>query len=325
MSALFQRITFIVFTVVAATSQAQVLYWANTGAGRIERRLPDGTVEVVVVGGLPRGLAIDPVQRKVYWVDGATETLRRADINGTNEEDLVVGTAGVGGGVALDRAAGKVYWTDVAVGDVFRANLDGSEAELLGNLFLHLQDISLDLDAGKMYLAATSNDSILRANLDLSGVETLIAGVPSVKTVAVDPSAGVLYWSDHVIHQSLLADAADTVDLANTAAADLALDAASQTLYWTTLSSNGRVNTDGSALETFSTAGLDAARSIVVAFPRGDVECDGDIDVGDAAVLVDVLLGMETDGLRVAQADVNGSGTADGEDVGALVELLVGS
>ncbi|MCB9856655.1 MAG: hypothetical protein H6818_13315 [Phycisphaerales bacterium] len=324
MQALIRRFALFIPVVVAAFAQGQIVYWADSGAGRIDRRLPGGIVESVVTGGGPRGLAVDPVERKLYWIDGVSQTLRRADLDGGNPEDLVAGTVGVGGGIALDRAAGKVYWSDVAVGRVFRANLDGSDAVLLGTVGLHVLDIDLDLAAGKMYLAVTSNESILRANLDYSDVEPFISGAADAKSVIVDSSSGVLYWSDGATHRSSLADAAMTVDVSTSDAVDMALDVASQTLYWTTLRANGQMNTDGTGRETWTTTGLTSARSIVLAYARGDVECDGDIDIGDATALVDVLLGAETDTLRVAQADVDGSGAVNGEDVGALVELLLG-
>ena len=61
---------------------------------------------------------------KVYWTDGTR--IRRANLVGSNVEDLV--TTGVVSprGIALHPAAGEMYWTDVGIDMIKRANLDGT-------------------------------------------------------------------------------------------------------------------------------------------------------------------------------------------------------
>ena len=56
--------------------------------------------------------------------------IQRANLDGSNIEDLV--TQGLSGpaGIALDVAGGKMYWTnDWSTGKIQRANLDGSNVE----------------------------------------------------------------------------------------------------------------------------------------------------------------------------------------------------
>lgn len=51
----------------------------------------------------------------------------------------------------------------------------------------------------------------------------------------------------------------------------------------------------------------------------GDVNCDGVVDATDAQALADVLVGLDTDPCHIAQADVSGNSTVDGEDIAPFV------
>lgn len=55
----------------------------------------------------------------------------------------------------------------------------------------------------------------------------------------------------------------------------------------------------------------------------GDVDGDGDVDLIDAATLVEVLIGHDSDPAHVAGADVNDDGALNGLDVIALVSLML--
>lgn len=55
----------------------------------------------------------------------------------------------------------------------------------------------------------------------------------------------------------------------------------------------------------------------------GDLDRDGDTDMDDVSVMVDVLLGVDANPVHWAAADVDDSGTVDGADIQPFVELLV--
>ena len=69
----------------------------------------------------------------IFWTDSGTEKIQRANLDGSDVQDLV--TQGlVGDGIALDVEGGKMYWTDSRYdrgwkGKIQRANLDGSNIE----------------------------------------------------------------------------------------------------------------------------------------------------------------------------------------------------
>ena len=70
----------------------------------------------------------------MYWmdyssVDYSSSTIRRANLDGSNIEDLVTGLGSPHEDLALDVAGGKIYWTDYSSGTIRRTNLDGSNIE----------------------------------------------------------------------------------------------------------------------------------------------------------------------------------------------------
>lgn len=56
----------------------------------------------------------------------------------------------------------------------------------------------------------------------------------------------------------------------------------------------------------------------------GDIDGDGDVDLTDRALFVDVLLGMDQTPERVARSDVNSDGMANGADISPWVVTLLG-
>lgn len=56
----------------------------------------------------------------------------------------------------------------------------------------------------------------------------------------------------------------------------------------------------------------------------GDINQSGGVDGADLQLLIDVLLGIDTDAGHVARSDINGNTLADGDDVQAFVNLYPG-
>jgi hypothetical protein len=133
------------------------IYWTTTitsTEGRIVRANLDGTgLETIAAGApgatfRPAAVALDVAAAKLYWTDNVLGVVRRADLDGQNQETLYADPiARPTRGIALDLGAGKVYWgqdTDFKggpFGAVMRMNLDGSASEeVVGGLGL-VQDL----------------------------------------------------------------------------------------------------------------------------------------------------------------------------------------
>jgi len=188
---------------LALDTQDGRMYWTIAGEGGASQELDgsvnrvrlNGTMIQTIVTGLRggAGIAVDPSAGKVYWADDAGGKIQRANLDGSDVEDLVI-VVGVIRAMALDLQNQKMYWTNVH--DVIqRANLDGSNVEALvheSNQFG--RGIALDIAAGKVYWTQFSK-KIRRANLDGTDVEDLITVPEFPEGIALDIGAGKMYYA----------------------------------------------------------------------------------------------------------------------------------
>ena len=149
---------------------------------------------------LPAGIGepVTPVREipKMYWTAEDPPRIQRANLDGSNIEDLVTTGLIHPRGLALDLAGGKIVlgWTG-ATARLQRANLDGSQVEDLVTTGLsHPLSLALDAAAGKVYWLDHKTDKIQRANLDGSQVEDLVATERQPEGLALDVAAGKMYW-----------------------------------------------------------------------------------------------------------------------------------
>ncbi len=154
----------------------------------------DGTALEQLVGDIDGALAIavDPIGSKVYWSDYATDRIQRANLDGSNVEDVISTSAGT---IVVDSDAAKLYWYGGNPNWLRRANLDGSGVEEL------LADVNgrfaLDLQANQIYWIDGTSDVIRRANLDGSNIEDLVVGYMKIpQGIALDLDRGKMYWAD---------------------------------------------------------------------------------------------------------------------------------
>jgi hypothetical protein len=173
------------------------LYWVRCGAGDqsvMERaNLDGGKRERLSWAGTHcfAAVAIDPVRRKVYWTQFHPEDrLRRANLDGTDIEDVVLG--GVrSGGIALDTKAGKIYWTSDDQ-EISWANLDGSGASVLRKVDGNVMALLVDEKNGHLYWSLVDQDGLIqRGSLDGTGdVETVIKDSGPAFGMALDLDGG---------------------------------------------------------------------------------------------------------------------------------------
>lgn len=56
----------------------------------------------------------------------------------------------------------------------------------------------------------------------------------------------------------------------------------------------------------------------------GDVNDDGEVNIGDVTAIIDYLLGNASDTFNIEAADVNGDGEVNIGDVTAIIDMLLG-
>ncbi len=211
---------------------------------------------------------------KMYWVDRGTDKIQRANLDGSNIEDLVMRpTLGNPVGIALDISGGKMYWVDETTDKIQRANLDGSNIEdLITTGLMAPTGIALDILGGKMYWVDNVADRIQRSDLDGSNVEDLVTGLTDPRGIALDVAGGKMYWTDRGTDKIQRSDlnGSNVEDLVTglTDPRGIALDISGRKMYWV---DNGtdkiqRANLDGMGVEDVLTTGLRTPIGIALDF-----------------------------------------------------------
>jgi len=291
-----RHIRFMALVVLALTirgssvATADRIYWSAGFffANEIQSADPDGSnIETVITGLLNvEGMALDVANGKMYWTDLSGQKIQRANLDGSNVEDLIGAIEPFG--IALDLKHDKMYWTDNNH-KLHRANLDGSDGEeLIGPIGLSFgspRGIALDVAGGKMYWCIRVNGTgkIQRANLDGSNVEDLVTGLTGPLGIALDPGRGQMYWIDGGFLgsgkvQRATLDGSNVEDLIESLfqPRGIALDLRNSKMYWTDLSLSRiqRANLDGSSVEDVLSALAPDALALDVPEPTIAIEID---------------------------------------------------
>ncbi len=214
--------------------------------------------EIIDFGRHPLGIAVDAAAGKVYWTDGRMRSLRRANLDGSDVENLVTSLTGMTG-VALDPGSGWVFWGRPVEGAIQRLNLNTMTIDDVVTGVTGATDVAYDPATKTIYW--TENDrtggKIQRRSLvPLGPVEELISGQSLPFGLSLDLDAGKLYWSDAVdneIRRANLDGTAEEVALSNLdTPGAVAVDGTNGKIYWSDVGTIQvrRADLDGSAAET---------------------------------------------------------------------------
>ena len=237
----------------------------------------------------PQKVAVDAMGGKMYWTEMGK--FRRANLDGSNVQDIVRGLEGLPTGITLGIAAvlptptppptvepevviaeverPPLYWIDTQAGTLHR--LVGAEVENLAPSVQNAVSLAVDVEGGKLYWTEKTSDKtgrIRRADLDGSNVQ-LVKDLTSVPHgIALDGVGGKIYitnaWGKvqrlNVDGSNFEPNLITGLDMPK----NLALDVSDSKVYWTEMSGRiRRANLDGSNVEDIAT-GLGTPMNLVV-------------------------------------------------------------
>uniref|UniRef100_A0A8C1NTK7 Low density lipoprotein receptor-related protein 4 n=1 Tax=Cyprinus carpio TaxID=7962 RepID=A0A8C1NTK7_CYPCA len=144
-------------------------------------------------------IGVDAVEGKVYWSDSTLKKISRANINGSEYEDIISAGLMTTDGLAVDSVGRKIYWTDTGTNRIEVANLNGSMRKVL--VWQNLDSpraIALFHEMGYMYWTDWGEHAKLeRSSMDGSDRVVLInnnLGWPN--GLAVARAGSQLLWAD---------------------------------------------------------------------------------------------------------------------------------
>jgi sugar lactone lactonase YvrE/cytoskeletal protein CcmA (bactofilin family) len=206
-------------------------------------------------------------QGKMYWTDPNSGEIHRANLDGSNIQNLVMALDGPTD-IALDVNASKMYWTVENDGKIQRANLDGTGTQdiVTGITPPFPSTLALDLAAGKLYWA--ESDRIRRANFDGSGSEDVLTGLSVIDDLALDPAGGKMYWIESFDIRRANLDGTGLENLVSGLGNGhgIALHVGGGKMYWTDEDDEKiqRANLDGTSVEDLITGLMDNPQGIAL-------------------------------------------------------------
>ena len=169
-----------------------VLYWTEANLVRASRLDGSGVV-TIATGGFPTGIAVDAASCKVYWADNETDSITRANLDGSLPQVVYSNADPFSNpnGIAVDDDAGKIFWTESNV--VKWAGLDGSSPAVL---YTASFPTGVSVASGAVFFTDNMTESMSRG--DYAG------HAPTVFTLSTDafsnPSAvaiaGDVFWAE---------------------------------------------------------------------------------------------------------------------------------
>ena len=188
------------------------MYWTERifegdyTSGILARANLDGSNFQVLtrIGSYPMDIALDVVQRKVYWTDD--HKTYRADLDGQyifNSMKIILSDSSAISSIAIDQDGGKMYWTNWSTPTINRADLDGQNREIVQTVSEGSpEEINLlDVDRGQIYWTNMGTQTIQRGDLDGKNVEHFfdldqLYLTGSLTDIAHDLDGGKIYYTD---------------------------------------------------------------------------------------------------------------------------------
>nr|XP_014343518.1 PREDICTED: low-density lipoprotein receptor-related protein 4 [Latimeria chalumnae] len=216
-----------------------VLLFAN----RIDIRqvLPHRSEYTLLLNNLENAIALDfhHSMELVFWSDVTLDRIMKANLNGSNVEEVVSTGLESPGGLAIDWIHDKLYWTDSGTSRIEVAKLDGTQRKVL--LWQNLEKpraIALHPMEGTIYWTDWGNTPRIEyANMDGSN-RRIIADTHLFwpNGLTIDYAGHRMYWVDakhHVIERADLDGQNRKAVISQGLPHPFAITVFEDSLYWT--------------------------------------------------------------------------------------------
>jgi DNA-binding beta-propeller fold protein YncE len=192
---------------IAIDANTDALFWTELAFNnaRLNSVASDLSTPSAVVDSQSalRGIAVDGVNKKIYWTASNLVTgpvIYRADMDGSSPEKMIdfgPGSNTTPRAIALDINGGKMYWANFGEGKIQRADLAVNaipEDVLIG--LNGPTGLALDTVSGKIFWTETNGHQIKCADLDGANVTLLVSGLSYPNYISVNPEIKRMAWTE---------------------------------------------------------------------------------------------------------------------------------
>lgn len=252
---------------IALDASAGAMYWA--GCNVIGNAALDGSSADFLFDNLgwPRGIALDLPAGRIYWTDALTRKIQRANLDGSQVEDVADAGGGVARGIVLDGSGGLMYWG--AAGRIRRATLEGKDAvDVLQAPILTSRGLALDPSGGHLYWANEFMGTVRRSALNGMNGESVLTELVAPWGVALHVEKEALYVADidaqQIVRSGLDGSKMEVLPAAAPFPKSLALDLAASQMFMTAAGTIQTRDLNGLSPTTVIGSGLSAPLTIAL-------------------------------------------------------------
>lgn len=163
---------------------------------------PDYSFKILPLSDVKYSIAVDfdPVGKHIYWSDDEVRKIQRANLNGSDQRDVVSFEIQHPDGIALDWISRNLYWTDTGTDRIEVTRLDGGYRKvIIGDGLGDPRGIAVASELGWLFWSDWNkkDPKVERANLDGSERTFIVRddlGWPNGITLDIPNTK--IYWCD---------------------------------------------------------------------------------------------------------------------------------
>ena len=187
-------------TLIANTSQADRLFYSERLADTINKFNIDSfgvfnPIDVISEADRPRDIELDLKNEHIYWA--ARSGILRSRLDGSELETIAnVVSGNRSTGVAVDADAGFLFWSEASAAGIYRANIETGHIEPFITDF-QAGGLTIDTEMQRLIWINASDQSLQRGNYDGSQVENVLS-IPELefgKDIALDAETEMIYFT----------------------------------------------------------------------------------------------------------------------------------
>lgn len=200
MKKLTNLLVFVSLCITHYSFSQDVIFWGSQTTNLLySSQELNGNVSTLNTGQTSiRRIRVDPINSQIYWAIGGSNTIRRANLDGSNQQDVITTAIDVGT-IAVYPEINSLYYYSNVTAEFRVSNLDGTNDRLLFNLTGNVLGIGFDKINNQIYWSETlSNGSeFKRANLPLGdNVSTVFTSADDLFDIYVSGEDSTIYFTN---------------------------------------------------------------------------------------------------------------------------------